>query len=130
MTQTEGNPIPIGARVKWRPDYNKSDWVGVVTAHVSDRAVQCDGRGGIDNSLLELADTPPVDPMAELIAQQCELIAELQDQADRAGVLENHLAEGVARLEAYLSETCGMSRPVRIDSPELRTLAELLFEGV
>lgn len=141
MTEFPENPFPIGSRVRWDGKYSRGGadpWVGVVTAHTSHKSVQCDGKGSIANGLLELVEgpapevpaAPPVDPMAELIAQQCELIAELQDKADRADELENHLGEAVARLEAYLSEECGMPRPVRIDSPELRALAELLFEGV
>ena len=59
-----------------------------------------------------------------LVAQQCELIGELQERVDE---LENVTDEAPARLEGYLSETCRMSPPVRIDNPELRALAEVLF---
>jgi hypothetical protein len=140
------NPIPIGSRVRWGSKYNRSDWVGVVTAHTSPKSVQCDGKGSIANGLLEvIEDGPPpapaapapVDPMAELIAQQCELIAELQEAKTLAGKEKDELeefrtewAQAVALLEQFCSDTLGDSRPSKIENDSLRGLTELFFVGV
>jgi hypothetical protein len=86
---------------------------------------RAEGRDAIIEADIEAG---PDSPLSEIIGELVELIPD-EPAADRIKELEETLAEATARLEAYLSETCGMSRPVRIANPELRALAEVLFDG-
>ncbi len=50
------NPIPLGSTVRWRDAIARTPWVGTVTAHITDKMVECDGKGGISVGLLEVIE--------------------------------------------------------------------------
>jgi phosphate uptake regulator len=89
----------------------------------ADAGWRAEGR----DAIIEAPTEPgPDEPLSKIINELVDLIPD-EPAADRIKELEETIAEATARLEAYLSETCGMSRPVRIDNSELRALAEVLF---
>lgn len=151
--------FPIGARVTWDHKYYRSDWVGEVTGHPFARMVEVDGRGAISVALLKevggmqkstLAEVYPngkspaeqhqalreeIDGLQTLVALQAEALGEMvpaptRDELARREQLEDFAEDVVDLLEAYLSAHHGGSRPLLRDHPELRALADLVFEGV
>ena len=86
--------IPLGATVRWREAIHKSAWSGVVTGHPRAKMVEVDGRGAISEGLLEVVDLQEEDrafhemnqlqqecaQLTEIVAQQCELIGEIQEE--------------------------------------------------
>lgn len=146
--------IPLGATVRWRDTIHKSAWSGVVTGHPSAKMVEVDGRGAISEGLLEVVEVredfmghrefdselartlaAERDGLTEIVAQQCEVIAEIQEElaacpdADEIEALreakENASTLKDAVSDALLAIT-GTRRPSQRDCawPEVWALAE------
>ncbi len=68
--------IPIGTRVSWKRGHHLREW-WTVTAHPQPGYLELDGMGSISEAMLEPLPDDEVAALQEIIAQQCELIAEL-----------------------------------------------------
>lgn len=70
-----------------------------------------------------------------LVVEQAEALSEMvpaptQGEQQRLQDLEEFEANAQSYLEDYLSAVCGSSRPRIITTPELKALADFIFEGV
>lgn len=92
---------------------------------IGELQADADWRAEGRDAIVEAGVMPDI-PLSEIIDALVGQIPD-EEETERVKELEETIAEATARLEAYLSETCGMSRPVRIANPELRALAEVLF---
>ena len=141
--------IPLGATVRWRDAIHKSAWSGVVTGRPRAKMVEVDGRGAISEGLLEVvgmdagwasdamerrADAPrdaEIAGLAEVIAQQCEIIASMTADASEFRRLQA-VEDDFQRLRDAVSDALlaltGTRRPSVRDCPleELAALAEEL----
>lgn len=146
--------ISIGATVRWRHKIDKrATVIGVVTGHPQPRMVEVDGKGWISEGLLEVVgemtdETEEAlndkidelmderDALRELVVSQATVNAQLAQEItdgdnDRIAELEEWVGNAQSYVEDLLLLFMGERRPVRpIEPPELRRLAEFMFEGV
>lgn len=138
--------IPIGATVRWAPALSKDPWTDRVVGHPAPRMVQVVGGSRISESLLEVVGMDKaIDRIDELMAENAALTALVVQQAEALAEMvpapthdeQQHLEDveafadnAAAYLETYLSAEFGNSRPLLLASPELKALADFIFEGV
>lgn len=136
--------IPLGATVRWKDVVYKSAWSAVVTGHPRPKMVEVNGRSTISEGLLEVVEvtldekqamTEERDGLAAVVAQQCELIGELQEElaacpdADEIEHLRE-AKESASALKDAVSDVLlaltGTRRPSQRDCavPEIWALAE------
>ena len=129
--------IPLGATVRWaRTIEHRKEWR--VTGHPQPGYVELDGHGAVSETSLEVVEVPQdgdIEGLTGIVAQQCEIIAELQEElaglpdADEIEALheakENASALKDAVSDALLAVT-GTRRPSQRDCawPEVWALAE------
>lgn len=73
--------------------------------------------------------------LTALVVEQAEALAEMvpaptHDEQQHLEDVEAFADNAAAYMEAYLSAVCGQSRPRVIVTPELKALADFIFEGV
>ena len=129
--------IPLGATVRWaRTIEHRKEWT--VTGHPQPGYVELDGHGAVSETGLEVVEASrddEIDGLTAVVAQQCELIGELQEElaaCPDADEIE-HLREAKesasalkdAVIDALLALT-GTRRPSQRDCavPEIWALAE------
>lgn len=138
--------IPIGATVRWVPAVSKDPWTDRVVGHPAPRMVQVAGGSRISESLLEVvgmsdqealfeAMSRQITELTALVVEQAEALAEMvpaptHDEQQHLEDVEAFADNAAAYMEAYLSAVCGQSRPRVIVTPELKALADFIFEGV
>ena len=129
--------IPLGATVRWaRTIEHRKEWT--VTGHPQPGYVELDGHGAVSETGLEVVEASrddEIDGLTAVVAQQCELIGELQEElaacpdADEIEHLRE-AKEGASALKDAVSDALlaltGTRRPSQRDCavPEIWALAE------